>query len=243
MMKSNRQNRFSGIARLAIIPVSAILLLSLSGKETVIIRNSENADSQIDSAPSKQGNVPAQTDFTPLQQGIIASQITSAPSQQGSSVGSSPENTQQNTIQEASAAPVKRHDAGGHGQLLPMAITWPRHSRELANFDEIRKYLQYYMRYPVPAADAGKQGSVVIYGRINHEGWVEEASERTLSANYIVIEEPVVFGGTDGRRAYTSEPGLVREGKNLLLSLPRLDIPELQGKVIKVTFSWDLYNN
>jgi hypothetical protein len=48
MMKSNRHNRFSGIARLAIIPVTAILLLSLSGKETVIIRNTENVASQIE---------------------------------------------------------------------------------------------------------------------------------------------------------------------------------------------------
>jgi hypothetical protein len=54
MMKSNRNNRFSGITRLAVIPVLAILLLSLSGKETVITPESGNADSQIDITASQQ---------------------------------------------------------------------------------------------------------------------------------------------------------------------------------------------
>ncbi len=35
MMKNNNQHRFSGIARLAIIPVFAVLIISLSGKDTV----------------------------------------------------------------------------------------------------------------------------------------------------------------------------------------------------------------
>ena len=342
MMKSNRNNRFFGIARLVIIPVTVILLLSLSGKETVIIRSTENAASQIEINTQQEDIMGStinllqdeaktvrelrqfiaenmrypleaaeagQTGYISLfaevnSDGRITEISASEPSdgyvdideivivgyslpgiemvdspdheklisegkrvinsfpvinmqelkgkkakfnfrfvlQPAASKEASQENTQQDAIQEGSATPLKRHNAGGQGQLLPMAITWPRHSHELANFDEVRRYLQYYMRYPVPVADAGKQGSVVIYGRINHEGWVEDASEQILSANYIDIGEPVVFGGTDGRRAYTSEPGLVREGKNLLLSLPRLDIPEIQGEAIKVTFRWGLYN-
>jgi hypothetical protein len=53
MMKSNRNNRFSGITRLAVIPVIAILLLSLSGKKTVIIHNTDVA-STIDITASQQ---------------------------------------------------------------------------------------------------------------------------------------------------------------------------------------------
>ncbi len=360
MMKSDRHTRFSGITRLAIIPVCAILLLSLSGKETVVIRNTENTVSQIDSPASPTESVTSQVDPDPSQHesssvstinilteeiesvqelrrfiaenirypkeavesgqmghvGLFASVnsdgttteiTTSEPSgdyidineivivgysrsrdglsdietgpiespdhkilisegrrvinslpplnipevkdatskfnfrfvlQSDGNNETSREIIQSNAIQEGSTAPHKRHKSDG--QLLPMAITWPRHSNELVNLDEVKKYLQYYMRYPVSEAEAGKQGSVVIYAKINNEGWVEDASEQKFSANYIDLGEPVIFGGIDNRSAYTSEPGLVREGKNLLLSLPRLDIPELQGKAIKATLLFGL---
>jgi hypothetical protein len=88
------------------------------------------------------------------------------------------------------------------------------------------------------SADGGNQGSVEIYGRINNEGWVEDASERNFQLIILIWESQLYSAGTDGRRAFTSEPGLVREGKNLLMSLPRLDMPELHGKTIKATLSW-----
>jgi beta-lactamase regulating signal transducer with metallopeptidase domain len=348
MMKSNRHTRFSGFARMAIIPVTAILLLSLSGKETVIIRNTENVASQIENnflqpeeniastiiiMQDKLGTVDSlrqfiaenlrypqeaaeagQTGHVSLfvsidSDGKITEINTSEPSdgyidineivivgygkprdglseneieledssehetlitegkrvinsfpelnipelkgknakfnfqfvlQPAVSKETSQENKQQDATQVGSTAPTKRRWAGTHGQLLPMTITWPRHSRELANLDEIRKYLQYYLGYPMSAA--GNLGSVEIYARINNEGWVENASERKLSTNYIDLGEPAVFGGFEGartrRRTFTSEPELVQEGKNLLMSLPRIDMPELHGKTIKATLSW-----
>ncbi|MGF1586944.1 MAG: M56 family metallopeptidase [Bacteroidales bacterium] len=340
MMKSNRNNKFSGFARLAIIPVTAILLLSLSGKETVIIRNRENVTNQTDIAEQQKetritspmkilldevetvdslrrfiaenirypreaveagqmghvslfasvnnlGKITELTtteptdDFIEIKEVVIVGysipeiELAESPTheilitegkrvinsfpefnipqlngktakfnfrfvlQPSKSSETSRENTQQDAIHEGSAALMKRHDAGGHGQLLPMAVTWPRHSRELVNLDEIRKYLQFYLRYPMSAA--GNLGSVEIYARINNEGWVENASERKLSTNYIDLGEPAVFAGfagTEDRRAVTSEPALVREGKSLLMSLPRIDMPELQGKTIKATLTW-----
>jgi hypothetical protein len=340
MMKSNRHNRFSGIARLAIIPVAAILLLSLSGKETVIIRNTENVTNQTDIAEQQKkdritspmkilldevdtvdslrrfiaenirypqeaveagqmghvslfasvnnlGKITEITtteptdDFIEIKEVVLVGyslpeiELAESPTheilitegkrvinsfpefnipqlngktakfnfrfvlQPSKSSETSREITQPVANQEGSTAPTKRPWAGTHGQLLPMTITWPRHSRELVNLDEIRKYLQYYLTYPMSAD--GNLGSVEIYARINNEGWVENASEHKLSANYIDLGEPAVFAGFAGpdvRRAITSEPELVRAGKNLLMSLPRIDMPELQGKTIKATLSW-----
>jgi beta-lactamase regulating signal transducer with metallopeptidase domain len=64
MMKSNRYTRFSGITRMAIIPVTAILLLSLSGKETVIVPVTE-ATSQIEmNAPQQEDNMASTINLT-----------------------------------------------------------------------------------------------------------------------------------------------------------------------------------
>lgn len=47
MMKSENLTRFSGIARFAVIPVIAMLLLSLSGKETIIIQDHARENSEL----------------------------------------------------------------------------------------------------------------------------------------------------------------------------------------------------
>ena len=54
MMKSENTTRFSSIARFAVIPVFAILLLSLSGKETIIIQDHTNAEHGLSSPDTMQ---------------------------------------------------------------------------------------------------------------------------------------------------------------------------------------------
>jgi len=50
MMKSENSKSYTGIAKLAIIPVFTILLVSLSGKETAIVRDTGREDVQIEAA-------------------------------------------------------------------------------------------------------------------------------------------------------------------------------------------------
>ncbi len=55
MMNAKNQNQFAGIARLAILPVVALLLVSLSGKETIFVNeNGPGPDSMIQTANTEQ---------------------------------------------------------------------------------------------------------------------------------------------------------------------------------------------
>jgi outer membrane biosynthesis protein TonB len=47
MMKSKSENRFAGMARLALIPVLAVLLASLSGKETVVVNDNLDKNDKV----------------------------------------------------------------------------------------------------------------------------------------------------------------------------------------------------
>jgi beta-lactamase regulating signal transducer with metallopeptidase domain len=132
--------------------------------------------------------------------------------------------------------------------LLPIEVIWPnvRHdSNDLITIEEVGKYLQYYRRYPFDELMAGHTGTVELYARVNRDGWVEEVFEQPPSNQYIEIKDTVVMrlGGPKPPIESPRHEGLISAGHRALLTLPRLDIPELQGKAIKVTFKWGLYNN
>ena len=363
MMKSNRHSRFSGIARLAIIPVTAILLLSLSGKETVIIPGTENYTSQIgiteqqkkdtNTSPMKilfdevesvnsmrrfiaenirypqeaaeagqMGHISLfarmnsagkfteitasepSGDYVDIDEVVIVgygkpeTETVDSPDHEtliteGTRVINSlpvfniPELKGKNAkfnfrfvLQPGAIRPqsLERmqipagYDPGERdtnlneqsepvvrdiqpallvpspSKLLPIEVIWPnvRHdSNDLITIEEVGKYLQYYRRYPTDELMAGHTGTVELYARVNRNGWVEEVFEQPPSGNYIEIKDTVVMklGGPKSPIESSKHEGLISAGYRSLLTLPRLDIPELQGKAIKVTFKWGLYNN
>lgn len=360
MMKSNRNNKFSGIVRLAIIPVSAILLLSLSGKKTVIIPATENATSQIEmNSPQQEDNMTSTNSLTQDEvetvdslRKFIAKNIkypreAAEAGQMGyvslfASVNDNGNITDIGTIEpdgdyvdidevvvvgyslpETELAESSNHetlisegrrvinsfpevnipelkgktakfnlrfvlvpdsrsqqkntptgkDPGERdtslnarmdpdvrdiqpalavpnptNKLLPMEVIWPnvRHdSDDLITIEEVGKYLNYYRRYPADEAMAGHTGTVELYAMINNDGWVEAVSEQPPSGNYFEIKDTISMklGVSTPSIESSQHPGLIAAGHRSLLTLPRLNIPELQGKAIKVTFKWGLYNN
>ncbi|WP_162418687.1 M56 family metallopeptidase [Cyclobacterium roseum] len=52
MMKSKNQNRFAGLARLLLVPVFAVLLVSLSEKETVAVVDDPNKNDKVHQTPN-----------------------------------------------------------------------------------------------------------------------------------------------------------------------------------------------
>lgn len=57
MMKSNQSHKYAGLARLALIPVLSLLLLSLSEKETVVVQDGIGSDKVQDLKTSKTATV------------------------------------------------------------------------------------------------------------------------------------------------------------------------------------------
>jgi beta-lactamase regulating signal transducer with metallopeptidase domain len=367
MMKSNRHNKYSGITRLAIIPVSAILLLSLSGRETVIIRSTENVASQSEyNLPQPEGNIASTiniiqdeantvrelrqfmaekirypqeaaesghtghvslfasvnndgkiteiTTFEPADGYIDIDEIVivgytgarDGISETETELADSPDHEtlisegkrvinsfpvinipelkgkrakfnfrfvlqpgRQQSIESMQVTEGKEPgvkdtslslpkdsavrdilpalDVPSPSKLLPLEVIWPRvrhDSNELVAIEEIGKYLQYFRRYPFEELMAGHTGTVVLYAKINREGWVEEVLERPPSGNYIEIKDTVVMklGGPKPPIESSRHEGLISAGYRSLQALPRLDIPEIQGRAVKVTFRWDLHN-
>jgi hypothetical protein len=114
---------------------------------------------------------------------------------------------------------------------------------EIVNIDGIRKHLQSNIRYPADEAHAGHTGTVELYASVTREGWIEEVLERPPSANYIEIKDTIVMsirGMFEPKSESSKHARLIKEGHRSLMSLPRLDIPEIQGGVIKVIFRWQL---
>lgn len=116
---------------------------------------------------------------------------------------------------------------------------------EIVNIDGIRRYLQYYIRYPAVSLEAGHIGTVELYARVTRDGRVKEVLERPPSGTCIEIKDTIVMkiiGWSKSTVESSNHTRLIREGHRSLMALPRLDIPEIQEAVIKVIFRWELKN-
>jgi hypothetical protein len=188
MMKS-KSNRFSGMARLAVIPVLAILILTLCREETVVLSYAEE-------------DIPAALMPESSSENITAS-------------------TQDNRQQ-----PV---------QLV----------------DEMRHFMAAGLRYPREAAESGIMGRVDLYVSVGSDGIVKGITERQPASGYVDIREIVVIGygnrrddpSGNPRVEFVRHPGhpvLVAEGRRLVQSFPVLDIPEVKGRIMKLSVNFIL---
>ncbi len=177
MMNSKNKNQFAGLARLAIIPVFTLLLVSLSGKTTVL-QNDNHLDLE---------------------------QLT----------------------QETSGLRVNLSD--------------PINSRE-----GINKHFQKNLKYPSEARLAGLIGTARLYARVNPDGSIHEVLDVKPDEEFVEFDEVVIIGYSQENaenikktKSYRHE-NLLKEGKRVIESLPKLEIPELQGKLIQFNFKFDL---
>jgi beta-lactamase regulating signal transducer with metallopeptidase domain len=173
MMNSKSKTQFAGLARLAIIPVIALLLVSLSVKKKIIVNESDEVGQTINNIEEKQ--------------------------------------------------------------------TDPINSRE-----KISKHLQKNLKYPLEARSAHQIGTVRIYAKVNPDGSIQEVLDVKPKEEFLEFDEIVII-------AYLNEEGkkhrktksyrhqsLLAEGRRVVESLPKLEIPELQGKLIQFNFKYNL---
>jgi len=178
MMKSENIAGFSGIARFAVIPVFAILLLSLSGKETMIIQDHTNAEHGL----------------------------------------SYPDTMQSVAIVENSPG-------------------------ELESVNNLRRYIAEHIRYPQDAAESGHTANVELFARVSGNGMIAEVMEIQPEEDYVNIDEIVIVGykpeNVEAAESSTHK-SLIAEGRRVINSFPKLEIPELFGKTIKLQFRFTL---
>lgn len=319
MMNPGSQSRFSGISKLAVIPVFAMLVLSLSGKKTAFVHESAPSSDEFQSAgttvKSYQEKLRSNDEILKLlmqqvqypqeaiesglmgsvllyatvgEDGMITEVTERQPDVDKSDikefVGFRSDYTIKKTLTESSnheilidevrnallsmpeldipelkgrtikyslrfalrdisEKEIIREQRHGAEQMLPPEITYPRQANELANLDEVQKYLQHYIQYPEADAKAGHMGKVELYLRISRYGWPAEVYEHAPAGSYVEIKDPVLIShrGPNGITESSKHGGLIREGKLVLMSMPRLDMTELHGQIVKCNFNFMLH--
>ncbi|WP_439481657.1 M56 family metallopeptidase [Cyclobacterium plantarum] len=174
MMNTKNKNRYANLTRLAIVPIFALLLVSLSGKKTVRI-----SESGSDLEPSS--------------------------------------------------------------ELMQERPSDPFHSKS-----EIIRFFSENLKYPAEARKAVLTGKARIYAKVNPDGHIGEVLDVRPEEDYLEFDEIVVIGYTNNgaeelkkTKSY-SHPSLLAEGKRVVESLPRLEIADLQGKLVQFNFKFDL---
>jgi hypothetical protein len=318
MMNPGSKNRFSGIAKLIVIPVIAILTLSLSGKKTVFVHESVPFSGEVQSADTtfkafveklfsnievmellmqqiqypqeayesgimgrvrlyaivgEDGIIREVTEKQPdvdegeiqkfsgyrlaftiqktltessnheilteeVRNAILSMPVLDIPKLKGKVI----QYNYRFDLRDISEKEIRREERHAAEEMLPAEITYPRHDNELANLDEVYKYLQHYIKYPEADAKAGNIGKVELYLRISRYGWPAEVYEQAPKSSYIEIKDPVSISYRKQNDVTESSEhgGLIHEGKMLLMSMPRLDITELHGQILKLNFNFML---
>jgi hypothetical protein len=115
--------------------------------------------------------------------------------------------------------------------------------QSLRSVPDIRLFIGKNIRYPKEAWDAGIMGIVDLFINVDNEGNVTGISKQRPSSRGKLIDGIIIVAvkpeGVD-RVKYSSHPLLVAECQRVLQSMPVLDIPDLKGRSVRLSFSFIL---
>jgi hypothetical protein len=110
---------------------------------------------------------------------------------------------------------------------------------ELNSKEELMKYLSKTLTYPTEARKSGHIGSVDLFAVISETGEVEEVLDRKPDNPITEMEEIVIIGYQNDEITpvnFGSPEILAQECQRVVHSFPKLNIPDLQGQVLKFKF-------
>jgi hypothetical protein len=116
-------------------------------------------------------------------------------------------------------------------------------SDDISTLQGVRRFVTENISYPASAVEAGHAGTVELYARVNSDGRINEVLKLQPVTNYVNIEEIVVRSDAAGAvqiNEASRHEDLVCEGRRAILTLPRLNMPELHGGVLKFTIRFVL---
>ncbi len=116
-------------------------------------------------------------------------------------------------------------------------------SDDISTLQSARRFVIENISYPTSAVEAGHAGTVELYARVNSDGRINEVLKLQPVSNYVIIEEIEVRADASGDiqiNEASRHDDLICEGRRVILALPRLNMPELHGGVLKFTFKFVL---
>lgn len=116
-------------------------------------------------------------------------------------------------------------------------------SDDLCSINSVQRYLCRHISYPESAVENGHAGTVELYVRINNQGGVNEVLELQPVSDYFEVDEVVIIEHIPEKQEIlksSRHESLISEGHRVIMSLPRLDIPEVYEHTLKFTFKFIL---
>ena len=113
-------------------------------------------------------------------------------------------------------------------------------SDEITTPLELRKFIAKQIKYPLEARQANAEGIVQIFAKVNEDGIVTGVSENGPD-NSLLLDEvvAVAYKNTDdvNIKSEGNEPSeqFKAEVKRIIKLLPKIEIPEMQGKTLGFT--------
>ncbi len=118
-----------------------------------------------------------------------------------------------------------------------------RQKDDLCTFNSIRRCISERISYPQEAVKSGYTGTVELFARVNNDGSIGEVLQAQPSISFRYLDEIVIVGnlaaGVNISESSRHE-SLISESRRVIMSLPRLDIPEVHGGILKFTFKFVL---
>ena len=114
---------------------------------------------------------------------------------------------------------------------------------DLCSISAVRRFLMNRAEYPDAALHAGKTGTIELYARINNEGRVNEILVLQPVRDYVEVDEIIITENAPAGKEITESTrheSLVAESRRALMELPKLDIQEIYGETLKITFKFVL---
>jgi hypothetical protein len=113
--------------------------------------------------------------------------------------------------------------------------------QSLQSVPDIRLFIGKNIKYPKEAWDNGIVGIVDLFVSLDNEGKITGIYEKRPSGRGRLIDGIIIVAvkpeGVD-RVKYPDHPLFVAECRSVLQSLPLIDIPELRGKTVRMSFSF-----
>ncbi|HLT07081.1 MAG TPA: M56 family metallopeptidase [Cyclobacteriaceae bacterium] len=111
----------------------------------------------------------------------------------------------------------------------------------LNTVEELNQYLSRSIKYPLEAREAGHIGIISIYASLSESGMIKEVLDKKPEGQIVEHQEIVIIGyqNTDTTPiTYGGKDVLLDEGRRVINSLPKLNISEFKGEVVKFKFKF-----
>jgi TonB-dependent SusC/RagA subfamily outer membrane receptor len=108
---------------------------------------------------------------------------------------------------------------------------------------KLRQHIARGIKYPVAAQEAGQEGSISLFMQLDQDGTIVRISDTEPDTPFETMDEVVIVSyrsATAGQPNNDSLKLLIEESKRVMRTIPKIDIPELNGKWVKLQFNFAL---